>query len=87
MIQEVNAWMKAQGAHYDDGRTRSGFSLKIEETIYVETKWYRFVSIRVMSGNTYSNTNTVEVMLTVYDCPLTDEDIAEMMANEKVQKV
>ena len=87
MVQEVNAWMKSQGAHYDDGRTRSGYGLVIEDSVDVVNHWYKHIGLRVTHGSANSSANTVEVMITVYDCALTDEDFAELMVSEKVQKV
>lgn len=87
MVQEVNAWMKSQGAHYDDGRTRSGYGLVIEDSVDVVNHWYKHIGLRVTHGSTYNNANNVEVMITIYDCPVDDKDFAELMASEKVQKV
>lgn len=86
MVQEVKGWMKLQGARYSDGRSRSGYNLTIENSLDVERRWYKHVNIHVSSGCNASNATIIEVMITVYDCPVSDEDYAEMLTDERVQK-
>lgn len=80
MMTSANNWMKANGAQYEDGRSRSGWGMVLEETIDIENKWHHRVSIHFYSGNFKSNATSVELMITIYDYALTDEDIAEIKA-------
>lgn len=80
MMSEVTDWMRAQNAHISDGRTRTGYGLVVEENVDVENKWHHRVSIHFYSGSFKSTATSVELMITVYDYALTDEDIAEIKA-------
>lgn len=78
MMCEVTDWMTAQNAHYTDGRSRTSYNLKLEERVDTDRRWYNYTSINVSRGN-YKGTDTdVEVMVTVYDCPISEEDLIEM---------
>jgi hypothetical protein len=78
MMCEITDWMKAQNARYTDGRT--GYNLTLENKVDADRKWYNHTSVNVSRGNMRSNETDLEVMITVYDCPISDEDLAEMTA-------
>lgn len=78
MRHEINDWMKAQQARYDDGRTRGRYSLTFEERVDQDRRWYNLTSISVSWGAYHSTANNAELFLTIYDCPISDEDWADM---------
>lgn len=78
MRHEINDWMKEQGAHRNDGRTRSGYGLQIEERIDAGRRWYNMTSVSVSFGCYHSTANNAEMFLTIYDCHISDEDWKEM---------
>ncbi len=79
MVAEIMDWAKANNAHYTDGRSRTSYGLVLEENIDVAKQWYKHTSINVSRGNMRSTDTDLEVMFTIYDCPISDEDMAEML--------
>lgn len=78
MVCEITNWMKTQGASDTDGRTRRSYGLVLEDRVDTERRWYNRTSIGVSRGN-YKGTDTdLEIMITVYDCPISDEDMKEL---------
>ena len=78
MLEEVREWMKAHGARHIDGRSRSSYNLSFEDKVDEERRWYNHTFVSVSCGNYRSTETDVEVLLTIYDCPISDEDLAEM---------
>lgn len=77
MLHEVRAWMKAQGARFADGRSRSSYTLSLEDRVDAERRWYNHTSVSVSYGSYRGTETDVEVFLTVYDCPISDADLAD----------
>lgn len=80
MRDEALAWGKQHGTQLD-GRSRSGYTVQIEEDIDVAGRWYHATRLHITHGCYHSTVNDVEVMITVEDFVLSDEDIAEITAN------
>jgi hypothetical protein len=78
MLCEVRAWMKAQGARFADGRSRSSYTLSLENRVDAERRWYKHTSVSVSYGSYRGAETDVEVFLTVYDCLISDADLADM---------
>lgn len=78
MLSEVRDWMKARDARHCDGRSRSSYNLTLENKVDEARRWYNYTSVSVSSGVYRSTETDVEVLVTIYDCPISEEDMAEM---------
>lgn len=82
MRDEAITWMRGKDARRVDGKSRCGYHVQIEEDIDVANRWYHATTLHVSSGSYHSTANSVEVMVTIYDYALTDEDLAEIEASK-----
>lgn len=80
MRQQAIDWMKSQNANMTDGRNNTAYQVKLEETIDREARRYRCVNLVIKSGNYNGTANKLDLMLTIDDEQLSEEDMATLTA-------
>ncbi len=78
MRMDVQDWFTGKGIAGDDGRWNTSYSLKLAEDIDLEKRTFSSVVLHFRRGNMKSTGNTVEVLVTVTNDVLTDEDVVAL---------
>lgn len=83
MRQEVEGWLKARNARSCDGGARTALYLTLSDNVDETTRRHQSVSLSFARGCYHSTADSVEVMVTVYDYVLSEEDWAEYQQMQK----
>jgi len=78
MLSEARDWMRKQDARHCDGRSRASYNLTLDNRVDEERRWYNYTNVSLGYGVYKGNETDVEVMVTIYDCQISEEDLAEM---------